>query len=105
MLDRLTPATGGRAFALRSRLAGGGGRSKTSSSRRRSGKRTTRRNLLLAASFGRGRVPVVYHLRSEHQVQGETGNESVENELVVDLLECGEDARKGAGEVVEDLEG
>lgn len=51
----------------------------------------------------RGAVPVVQHLRSEDEVQGETGKESVQDELVVDFLEGGENARQRAGKVVEDL--
>lgn len=51
----------------------------------------------------RGAVPVVQHLRGENEVQGETGKESVQNELVVNFLEGGENTRQRAGKVVEDL--
>ncbi len=43
--------------------------------------------------LGRGAVPIVHHLRGEDQVERETGDKAVENKLVLDLLECGEDAR------------
>lgn len=48
-------------------------------------------------------VPVVQHLRSKDDIKREAGDESVENELVVDLLESSEDARQGSDEIVEDL--
>ena len=48
-------------------------------------------------------VPVVDHLQSKDSVKCETCNEAVENELVIDFLEGGEDAGKRAEEVVEDL--
>lgn len=51
----------------------------------------------------RGAVPIVQHLRGEDEVQGETGKESVQNELVVDFLEGGKNTRQRAGKVVEDL--
>jgi hypothetical protein len=43
-------------------------------------------------------------LCGEDHIEGEAGDESVEDELVVDFLEGGEDARERSGEVVEDLE-
>lgn len=51
----------------------------------------------------RGAVPVVQHLGGEDHVEGEAGNETVKDQLVVDFLESSEDAREGTGEVVEDL--
>lgn len=48
-------------------------------------------------------VPVVYHLCGEDCVQNEPRDEAIENELVVDFLKGGEDARERAEEVVEDL--
>lgn len=63
------------------------------------------RDLLLALAVGlrRRRVPVVHHLRSEHAVQHKARDEAVQDQLVVHLLEGREDAREGAGEIVEDL--
>lgn len=52
--------------------------------------------------FGRG-VPVVDHLESKNGVEGETGDKSIKDELVVDLLEGREDTGERASEVVEDL--
>jgi hypothetical protein len=52
----------------------------------------------------RGRaLPVVDHLDRQDEVQDETCNEAIENEVVVDFLQGSEDARQGASEVVEDL--
>lgn len=68
-------------------------------------------SLLFAGRFLRlqlrlsGAVPVVQHLRSKDDIKREAGDESVENELVVDLLESSEDARQGSDEIVEDLKG
>lgn len=62
-------------------------------------------NLLpLASSLCRGGVPVVHHLQSEDGVEGKAGDEAVQYQFVVDLLERGEDARQRAGQVVEDLD-
>jgi len=59
---------------------------------------------LLALGVLRGwRIPVVYDLEEENEVQRKACDESVEDERVVDFLERGEDARKGAEEVVDDL--
>lgn len=56
----------------------------------------------LLLGLGRG-IPVPKHLSGEDDVEGESSDESVQNELVVDFLESGEDARQGTGEIVEDL--
>ena len=58
---------------------------------------------LAGDGLGGGGVPVVDHLGGEHGVEGEAGDEAVEDHLVVDLLDGGEDAGEGAEEVVEDL--
>lgn len=50
-----------------------------------------------------GAVPIVDHLRGKNGVQDKSADEAVQNELVVDFLECGEDARERAEQVVEDL--
>lgn len=55
------------------------------------------------ARLGCGAVPIVQHLSGKNDVEAKAGDEAVENELVVDLLESCEDAREGTGEVVEDL--
>lgn len=52
----------------------------------------------------RGALPVIKHLACQDHVQSKSGNEAVENELVVDLLQRGEDARKGSDEIVEHLD-
>ena len=62
-------------------------------------------DLALALGLFRGSVPVVDHLDGEDGVEDKAGDEAVQNELVVDLLESGEDSGKRAGEVVEDLGG
>lgn len=75
---------------------------------RRGAARTRRRGLdgrglaLPLGLLGRG-VPVVDHLEGKDRVEDEARNEAVQDQLVVDLLESGEDARQGTGEVVEDL--
>lgn len=53
--------------------------------------------------LGGGRVPVVHDLAEEDGVEGETRNEAVQDEGIVDFLEGGEDAREGAKEVIDDL--
>ena len=63
-----------------------------------------RQSLALALGLLRRGVPVVHHLQCKNSVQSKTGNESVENQLVINLLESSEDARKRSGEVVEDLQ-
>lgn len=88
----LTTATGGRVL-----FGGGGGRLGGG----RGGLDGS--GLALALGLFRGSVPVVDHLDGEDGVEGKAGDEAVEDELVVDLLEGGEDAGEGAGEVVEDL--
>lgn len=60
-------------------------------------------SLALALGLGRRSVPVVDHLDGEDEVEGEAGDESVEDELVIDLLEGGKDTGQRAAEVVEDL--
>jgi len=42
-------------------------------------------------------------LEEENGVEGETSDEAVENERVVDFLKRGEDADQRTGEVVENL--
>ena len=51
-----------------------------------------------------GAIPIVDHLRSQDRVEGEAGDEAVQDELVVDFLQGREDARQRADEVVEDLQ-
>lgn len=51
----------------------------------------------------RGTVPVVQHLGGEDHVESETGDETVEDQLIVNFLESSKDAGEGAGEVIEDL--
>lgn len=87
----LTAASGGRGATLGRGRASLGRRSRDGS------------NLALALGLLRGGVPVVDHLHRENSVQSEASDKSVENQLVVNLLESGEDARKGSGEVVEHL--
>jgi len=48
-------------------------------------------------------VPVPQDLDEEDDVQGEAGDEAVQDERVWDFLEGGEDAGEGAEEVVDDL--
>ena len=61
------------------------------------------RLFLLALGLGGGGVPVVDHLRGDDGVQGETGDEGVQDQRVVHFLQGREDARERAGKVVEDL--
>lgn len=86
--------------------------STTATSRRsflgRRGARTTglslnRLGLALPLGLLRRRIPVVDHLQRKNKVEGEARDEAVQDELVIDLLEGSEDAREGAGEIVEDL--
>lgn len=63
------------------------------------------RDLALALGLLRGSVPVVDHLHGENGIEDKAGDEAVEDELVVDLLEGGEDSGERTGEVVEDLAG
>ena len=49
------------------------------------------------------RVPVQNHLQSEDGVEGEAGDEAVEDDFVGDFLQGCEDAGEGAEEVGEDL--
>ena len=59
----------------------------------------------LAAGLRGRRIPVEDHLRGKDEVKGEASDEAVQDELVVDFLQGGEDAGEGAGEVIEDLVG
>jgi len=59
--------------------------------------------LLLAPSLSRGCVPIVNHLERQNQVEREPGHESIQNQLVIHLLQRREDARKRSDEVVEHL--
>ena len=90
--SNLTPATSSRTLLGRRRGRGG---TRLDS--------LDRRLLALALRLGRGRVPVVDHLESENEVEGEAGDEAVQDELIVNLLKGCEDARERAGEIVEDL--
>ena len=58
---------------------------------------------LLCLLRRRRAVPIVHHLAGEDHVEGEAGDESIKDELVVDLLQGGEDAGQGSDEVVENL--
>jgi len=58
---------------------------------------------LLALGLLGGSVPVEDHLESKDGVEDEARDESVKNELVVDLLEGCEDSGQRSGKVVEDL--
>jgi len=49
------------------------------------------------------RAPVENHLQREDGVEGEAGDEAVEDDFVGDFLQGGEDAGEGAEEVGEDL--
>ena len=69
------------------------------------------RNLLhrpgsrLSLFFGLcGALPVIQHLTSQYHVQSKSGNEAVENELVINLLQSSKDARERSNEIVEDLD-
>jgi hypothetical protein len=57
-----------------------------------------------STDFAGSAVPVVDHLESENGIEDEARDEAVKDELVVDFLKGCEDTRKGAEEVVEDLE-
>lgn len=61
--------------------------------------------LVLGRYLACGCVPVDEHLNCEYDVEGETCKEAVEDDLVGNFLEGCEDARHGAEEVGEDLEG
>lgn len=60
--------------------------------------------LALALGLLRRGVPVVDHLGSEDGVEREASDEAVEEDLVVDFLEGGEDTGEGPDEVVEHLQ-
>ncbi len=102
----LSPASRGRALGLagrrRTARGGGGDGSRTNVGHGRGG---ADRDLLLPLSpgLGRGGVPVVHHLRGQYAVQREPGDEPVQDQLVVHLLQRREDPGQGAGEVVEHL--
>jgi hypothetical protein len=95
----LTTSASGRALLGSRGGRGGGGQSAGSS---RLG--LDRRDLALSLGLLGGSVPVEDHLESKDGVESEAGNETVEDELVVNLLEGCEDSGKRAGKVVEDLE-
>lgn len=59
--------------------------------------------LALPFSLLRWRVPVVDHLQRKDGVERKARDESIQDQLVINLLQRGEDARKGTGKVVEDL--
>lgn len=59
--------------------------------------------LLFQQRFLGRNVPVVHHLESKNDVEGETSNESVEDEFIIHLLDCGVDSGEGANEVTKDL--
>jgi hypothetical protein len=48
-------------------------------------------------------VPVVHHLDREDGVEDKGSYDAVQDEVVIDFLKGGEDARQGTEEVVEDL--
>lgn len=93
--DHLTTSASGRALLGSS---SGRGRGCQNSRLGRNGG-----NRLLALGLLRGGVPVEDHLESKDGVEDEAGDESIENELVVDLLEGCEDSGQRTSEVVEDL--
>jgi hypothetical protein len=49
-------------------------------------------------------VPVIEHLKGDDGIECESGDEAVQDELIVHFLEGSKDARQGAEEVVENLE-
>lgn len=59
---------------------------------------------LLGVGGRRGTVPIVHDLGGEDGVEEEAGDEAVQNQLVIDLLQRGVDATQTAEEVVEDRE-
>lgn len=76
--------------------------------RKRAGALCNRRLLRfdrLSLLLGLGRaLPVIQHLGGQYHVQSKSGDEAVQDELVIDLLQGGEDARKRSSEVVEYLD-
>jgi len=62
-----------------------------------------RGELVLGCVLARGRVPVDHHLQGEDDVQHQAGEETIEDDGVVDFGEGGEDSRERAEEVGEDL--
>ena len=61
------------------------------------------RKLVLGRLLAGRRLPVKNHLQREDGVEGEAGDEAVEDDFVGDFLQGGEDAGEGAEEVGEDL--
>lgn len=48
-------------------------------------------------------VPVPHHLHSQHKVKRKSNQVSVQNQLVIHLLQCREDSRQRSRKEVEDL--
>ena len=61
------------------------------------------RKLVLGRLLAGRRLPVQNHLQREDGIEGEAGDEAVEDDLVGDFLQGREDAGEGAEEVGEDL--
>jgi len=59
--------------------------------------------LLLLGSQLRSRVPVPEHLYGQYNIQGEATEETIEDKRIINLGQSGEDSRKGAEKVIEDL--
>lgn len=59
----------------------------------------------LAVTRGGRAVPVIQDLRGENGIQRKAGNEAVEDELVVHLLQGGVDATQAAKQVIKDGKG
>ena len=59
--------------------------------------------LVLGGLLARGSAPVDDHLQGEDDVQHQAGEETVEDDRVVDFGESGEDSRERTEEVGEDL--
>lgn len=57
----------------------------------------------LSGLLAPGAIPVVQHLRCDYSIEREGRNKAIEDQLIGDFLEGGEDAGEGAEEVVEDL--
>lgn len=93
--EHLTTSASGRAL-----LGSSSGRGRGCQNSRLGCNRGSR---LLALGLLRGSVPVEDHLESKDGVEDEAGDESVEDELVVNFLEGCEDSRQRTGQVVKDL--
>lgn len=59
--------------------------------------------LLFAQRLLGGCIPVIHHLRGQHEVQRKPSDKAVQNQLVIHLLECSKDTDEGADQVVENL--